>query len=558
MNKVLVSLENQLNQVVDDLARIKILQEHSRTLEKENIQQALEFLQRAIALAEAHLPDEDYLLALAEALHRHGFLCDQLANYGMALVSYNRSLDFFKSLGRHLDIAREENHIGVVYGRLGDHSTSIQHLLAAYRIFEDQKETSQQAILLNNIGFSYVLINEHKKALPYLLKGLKLARETNHAYAQAITLDSLCHAYRGLKDFQNALAYGLESIQVCRALHDQRAECEYSLSVGVVYMARGEIHHALQYLEKSQQLAQKLGFRREEAELLRRLSAISFQQGQPEQAFSYLQRALTIAQEIEARHEIFKTHADLAAAYKQAGNFEQALTHYERFHTIKEEVFNDQADMRLKSLETAHRLEQAQKEAEIYQLKNQTLQTEIEERKLAQAHAEHIATIDPLTSLFNRRHFFHLAEHAFTKALYDTTPLCIIMFDLDHFKQVNDTYGHLIGDKVLIAAANTIRNGLRTSDILGRYGGEEFSAILPETTVEQGHLVAERIRETLETVPVETEKGLVFITISCGVGKIFIDDSFSTLTLNVLIDRADQALYQAKQAGRNRTVVFQP
>jgi diguanylate cyclase (GGDEF)-like protein len=558
MNNVLVSLETQLNHLIDDHVRIKILQEHSRALEKENIQQALELLQQAIALAEAHLPDDDYLPALAECLHRHGFLCDQLADYGTALVSYNRALELFKSLGRHLDIAREENHIGVVFGRLGDHSTSIQHLLAAHRIFEDQQETSQQAILLNNIGFSYVLINEHKKALSYLLKGLKLARETDHAYAQAITLDSLCHAYRGLKNFENALAYGLESVQVCQAINDQRSECEYSLSVGVVYMARGQIHHALQYFEKSRKLAEKLGFRREEAEVLRRLATISFQQGQPEQAFSHLQRALNIAQAIEARHEIFKTHADLAAAYKQIGDFEKALAHYEQFHTIREEVFNDQADMRFKSLETAHRLEQAQKEAEIYQLKNQALQTEIEERKVAQAQAEHIATIDPLTGLFNRRHFFHLAEHAFTKALYDTTPLCVIMLDLDHFKEVNDTYGHLIGDKVLIAAANTIHHGLRTSDILGRYGGEEFSAILPDTTLEQGYLVAERIRDMIETLLVETEKGPVSITLSCGVGKIFVDDSFSTLTLNVLIDRADQALYQAKQAGRNRTVVFEP
>lgn len=558
MNDLIPELEVHLNTADDDLAQIERLQTQSRTLEQDNIQEALELLQRAIELAENHPTEEvAYLPHLAASLHRYGFLSDQLADYGIALVCYNRSLDIFKTLESQPEIAREENHIGVIFGRLADHSTSIQHLLAAHRIYEDLGDSSQQAVILNNIGFTYVLINQHKKALHYLLKGLKLARETHHTHALAITLDSLCHAYLGLQDYNNALACGLESVQVCQNLGDPHIECEYILSVGVVYLAQGDIYNALNYFERSQKLAQKLGFRREEAEVLRRLSGIYFQQGQPQLAFSHLHRALKIAEEIEAKHEIFKTHADLAAAYKQFKDFEQALIHYERFHTIKEEVFNDQADMRFKTLETAHRLEQTQKEAEIYRLRTQALQTEIEESKVAQARAEHIATIDPLTSLLNRRHFFHLAEHAFTKALYDTTPLCVLMFDLDHFKNVNDTYGHLVGDKVLLAAANLIRQGLRATDILGRYGGEEFAAILPETAVEQGKLVAERIRYMIETTPVETEKGAVFVTISGGVGKIFVDDSFSTLTLNVLIDRADQALYQAKQSGRNRTVVFE-
>lgn len=539
------------------MGRIKVLQEHSREIEKESLSQALAILQQAIDLADLHITDESaYVYELASSLHRYGFLSDQLADYGTALVCYNRALDMFKTLNKAEEIAREENHIGVIYGRLGDHSTSIQHLLAAHHIFEDLQDTSQQAIILNNIGFTYVLINQHQKALYYLLKGLKLARETENQYALATTLDSLCHAYLGLKEYDNALKAGLESVQTCQAMDAKRGECEYSLSVGVVYIACGNIPNALHYLEKSLNLAIKLGFRREEAEVHRRLAGIYFQQEKQDLAFSYYRRALQIAEDIEAKHDIFQTHADLAIAYKQIQNYENALLHYEKFHYIKEDVFNDQADMRFKTLETAHRLEQTQKEAEIYRLRNQALQSEIEESKIAQAHAEHIATIDPLTGLFNRRHFFHLAEAAFTKALYDTTPLCVIMFDLDHFKNVNDTFGHLIGDKVLIAAANIIRHGLRATDILGRYGGEEFAAILPDTTIEQGAYVAERIRLTLEITPIETEKGTVSISLCGGVSKIFVDDSFSTLTLNVLIDRADQALYQAKEAGRNRTVVF--
>lgn len=549
--------EEQIKRTVDDLGRVKVLQEYSFSLEKENPQEALALLQQAIDLAELHVNEEsDYLSELAKSLLRYGLISDQLANYGLALVCYNRALDLFRMINNLQEIARGENHIGVIYGRLGDHPTSIQHLLAAYRIFEDLQNVPQQAITLNNIGFTYVLIDQYDKALYYLLKGLKLARDTEHKYALASTLDSLCHAYMGLKDYENALKSGLESVTTCEEMGEKHGECEYSISVGMVYLMREDIPNAVHYFEKSHALAQKLGFRREEADVLRRVASVHLAQGHPDLALPRLRQALQIAEEIAARHEIFKTHADLALAYKQAGAYEKALRHYELFHAIKEEVFNDQADIRFKTLETAHRLEQTKKEAEIYRLRNQALQSEIEERKVAQAHAEHIATIDPLTNLFNRRHFFHLAEAAFTKALYDTSPLCLIMFDLDHFKDVNDTYGHLIGDKVLVAAANIIRHGLRTTDILGRYGGEEFAAVLPDTTIRQGHLVAERIRISLASTPIETEKGPVSITLCGGVGKIFVDDSLSTLTLNVLIDRADQALYQAKQTGRNRTVIF--
>ena len=538
------------------LAQIQVLHEQSRALQHEDIQRALQLVEQAINLANQHYEDDlNYLPSLAESLHLHGLLCDKLADYGTALASYNRALETYSILDNQSQMALMQNHIG-------DHSTSVQHLLEAYRIFEDLGEYSRQSIILNNLGFTHVLVDQHEKALYYLLKGLKLARENDNKFAQAITLDSLCHAYRGLKEYTDALAYGLESIQVAQELGIQRDECEYCLSVGMVYKIRGDIVNTLSYYERSLKLAQKLGFRREEAEALRELASIYFQQGQNQLAFSHLRRALEIAESIDARHESFKTHFDLAQAFKETGDFKKAFAHYERFHTIKEQVFNDQADMRFKSLETAHRLEQAQKEAKIYRLENQALQTEIEERKQAQAAAEHIATFDALTGLYNRRHFFHLAEHAFTQALYDNTPLCIIMFDIDHFKEVNDTYGHLIGDQVLATVAHTIRTSLRTTnrlhakDILGRYGGEEFAIILADANEEQGTIVAERIRETIETTQVFTKKGSISVTLSGGIGKIFIDDSFSTLTLNVLIDRADQALYMAKQAGRNRTIVF--
>lgn len=540
-----------------DLETIKELRERSHALEQEDIRRSLELLQEAIDLASGHVVDQEvYLPELGECLHQYGQLSYTLADYGTALAAYNQALEIFTRLRNFQRVASAQNRIGVIYGLLGDHSTSIQHLLEANRIYEEVGDASEQATTLNNLGFSHVLIEQHEKALYYLTKSLALARRGNNKLVLANILDSLCQAYRGLKDYKQALAYGLESIQVSHEIGEKRGECEYCISIGVLFLDQGELEQAKTYFKKSLEVSQKLGFRREEADALRQLSRVYFLQGKSQEGFQTLHRALEIATEIQARREMFKSHADLAAAYKKKGDFERALAHYEHFHLIKEEVFNDQADLRFKSLETAFRLEQAQKEAEIYHLKNQALQREIEERTEALAIAEHYAAMDPLTGLYNRRHFLHLAEHAFDEALYKKNPLCVIMLDLDHFKRVNDSFGHLIGDDVLVEVANLIRSCLRTRDVLGRYGGEEFAIILPETTTNQGILVCERIRSTIEAAQIKTARGTVRVTVSGGIGMILDDDTFGTLTLMMLFNRADQALYQAKQSGRNQIFVF--
>jgi diguanylate cyclase (GGDEF)-like protein len=126
------------------------------------------------------------------------------------------------------------------------------------------------------------------------------------------------------------------------------------------------------------------------------------------------------------------------------------------------------------------------------------------------------------------------------------------MIDLDHFKRINDTHGHRAGDAVLIAAARVCRSMLRDTDILGRYGGEEFAIIMPETNREEAHEVAERLR--LAVAELVVPWGDIALTITTSVGVAVVDNGANTIA--ELLDHADQALYAAKRAGRNRVVVF--
>lgn len=165
--------------------------------------------------------------------------------------------------------------------------------------------------------------------------------------------------------------------------------------------------------------------------------------------------------------------------------------------------------------------------------------------------AQNQAVTDALTGVYNRRGLFQLGEFEFQRARRSGRPFCAIMMDIDHFKRVNDRHGHAAGDQILLKAAERCRRNLRPIDLIGRYGGEEFAVLLPETELEDARLVAERLRLSIMNEAFETDAGGLRVTISAGVAEM----SPSDASLHALIGRADSALYDAKSAGRNRVAV---
>jgi diguanylate cyclase (GGDEF)-like protein len=162
-----------------------------------------------------------------------------------------------------------------------------------------------------------------------------------------------------------------------------------------------------------------------------------------------------------------------------------------------------------------------------------------------------LAQTDALTGVDSRRHFFALAEHEFNYARRYNTSVSLIMLDIDHFKQVNDTFGHTWGDVVLKQIAGVLRKSLRKVDRIGRYGGEEFTILLPATGLDKVCPAAERLRQQIEALRIQTEQGDIQVTVSMGAVEM---DAHKDENVDELIRRADTALYAAKRAGRNRVV----
>ncbi|MDP2847210.1 MAG: diguanylate cyclase [Humidesulfovibrio sp.] len=171
---------------------------------------------------------------------------------------------------------------------------------------------------------------------------------------------------------------------------------------------------------------------------------------------------------------------------------------------------------------------------------------------------DHIETIqttsrtDQLTGMSNRRHLMAEGYRILSVALRGGKPCSSLMIDIDHFKNVNDTHGHPVGDKFLIHIAGCIASAIRESDMAARYGGEEFVVLAPNASLTEARTLAERIRETVTSTPLKLGDIVLNNTVSIGVAEYAAEPQFGASILEDMIEKADKALYRAKQCGRNR------
>lgn len=164
---------------------------------------------------------------------------------------------------------------------------------------------------------------------------------------------------------------------------------------------------------------------------------------------------------------------------------------------------------------------------------------------------ERLSITDELTGVYNRRHLVHAGRLEVERSQRQGLPMALVLVDADHFKAVNDRWGHAVGDQVLAHLAHRLAGVIRVTDVLARYGGEEFAVLLPDTDLAGAATIAERLRERVGGVPVRTPKADIAVTVSVGLAQLGSGETF-----DAMMNRADAALYQAKEGGRNRVVTY--
>ncbi len=351
-------------------------------------------------------------------------------------------------------------------------------------------------------------------------------------------------------------------------------------SVGSVFLERGRLELAMQHFTESLQICRDTGRTRGTLFALKRMGEVRSRQQRFAESISHYLEALTIAQEQSDLRLQSELHELLSDCYAQAGDHLQALDHFKRHAILRNELFNEARSRQIHELEIAYDSER--KDQEIENLKrNQNIQRSFRwalvavtalammvgalgwsryrlgvraAREIRQVNddlvsaltqVEALSRTDYLTGLPNRRGIVERLD-----ALLTDRASALVLADIDEFKRVNDEFGHECGDHVLVSLARLVRSMLRAQDIVGRWGGEEFILILPNTDQEGAARLTERIRAAIEKHVFLSTGGQVQVTMTFGISSVG-----DRTTFQESLRKADRALYEGKLSGKNRIVL---
>lgn len=494
-----------------------------------------------------------YDLGMAESLITLAFLESEDGNLESAISDCLKSLSLLKEEATNDSLISAWYTLGWSYYYSGDYPAALEYGLKALNRSEEAGIKEKEAWALDLAASTF---KDPTQAIPMYNKALRIFNELGAEEGQARVLNNMACTLLELGEYPTALEYSQKSLQLAQDILLKRDEINVNGTIGEIYLAMKEYDQAKHYLGKAKLLAERYGRDISYLYILVDLGEVFLAQDEFEQAEQQLFFALSIATKWNLNNEKMRCHRFLSEFYEKQGKPDKALEHYKLFHSLKESVAGESSARQIAILKMNHKVETAQRDMEIQRLQNAQLQLEIDEQKRIQSILENLATRDSLTNLYNRRHFLTLAEQEWKRALRYGHPFSVLMLDLDDFKDINDRFGHATGDQALIMVAGLIQGSLRKVEIAGRYGGDEFAVILPETPTEKGLIVGKRIHEKVVSQSIQTSKGLIRMTVSIGVAGLSKQTGDQVESLEELLHRADVALYTSKNAGKNQVSLY--
>jgi diguanylate cyclase (GGDEF)-like protein len=444
-------------------------------------------------------------------------------------------------------------NIAIILGYLGNYAEGLEYGFKALNLAQAIDDREREAHILSSIGVIYTHSKNIDESLRTFRQALRLNRRSGQKRYEALTLNNMALAHNARGDHQKALDASLKALRLAKETEFSNLIITATGTVGETYLALEEYAQASQYLQHYLKVARSANSKRDEAWALILLGETELRRRQEASTLAYLSQALEIVQQVGFRSEETRCHELLAEMYENQGDLKQALAQLKLFQQVKETVFNETTAQRIANLQVIHQLETVKRDAEINHLKAMELQREIEERKKTELALKELATIDPLTGVLNRREFFLIAKREVQGALKRQRPLSTILLDIDHFKNINDDYGHAIGDQVLTNFAQILRLSLRAEEIIGRLGGDEFAIVLPGSDQIKGQQVAQRLLDKIGLHSFNFGRGSFSLTASIGISEL---DREHDKGFGDLLNHADQAMYSAKRSGPNRIVIY--
>ena len=553
-------LQRRLESALNPAQRLPLLLEAVDVISATDAHRALDHAVEAAAVA-AKLADGR---ARAEALFQQGRCRELLLEHGAALALYARAQEGFEAAGDEPAVARALRALGFLQDILGDFSHALDHQLRALEIDERNGITANRAVTLRTIGLVCSKTGDHAAGLEFYRQSLAACASENHnEHERAKTLNNIGINLKNLGRFDESLAALTEALQVFEALGLPLLQCVTLNNIGLVHDKLGDMAAAERTLRDALARSESLDYVQGTAHAQMALGRLYAAQLRNEEAQERLHLALRICERHSLDLTCFECHEALALLYERLGDFVKALHHFRRFHEIEREVQLESASNKLRAFAIQFQVTTAKRDAELQRQRQAVLtraNSELDALNVSLTEANLQKTMlldrlerqtfeDALTGLANRRRLDQRLADEFALALRHGRPLAVAIADLDNFKLVNDRYSHAVGDAVLRAVAMLLSSQVRHTDLVARFGGEEFVLVLVQTDADAALRVCEKLRAAVERHAWDTMQPGLSLTISIGVC------ADTTLAGHErMLAAADRNLYLAKAGGRNRVV----
>lgn len=514
-----------------------------------------------------------------------------LNQYSKALKFLEEALEIYKENNDISKVAKCYNNIGNIYNELNIYDKAMEHHLLSLDISESLEDTKGIISSLNNVGNVLNNLEKFDDALEQYQKALNLSYEIKDDKSSAITLNNIGNIYLSKEDYENALNYHNRSLILKKQLKDNFGIATSHNNLGISYQGLGNIDKALQHYNISLEMMKVLQDGDGITSAYYHTGICYFENDNEKKASYNLEKALAYAQNFDNKQIMISCYNILAEIYHQQRKYLKAYTAMKQYAKVKDDILSVQTQKVVAELQIKYQTEKKQRQIELlennasitnyksktsemfmvilvvilvsvtvlgfffyFQFRQKARSNQIIEEQnleLTQAYKkmEELARTDMLTGLSNRRDMYQIIKHETDRFERNDKPFTIIMGDIDNFKKINDTYGHEAGDHVLIKLSNLMRTFMRKQDIVSRWGGEEFLLLLPETDIEGGKKIAEKLREKIkrEVIPYKGNDIKVTITIGISVYDRIHD-------VNESISAADKAMYFGKIRNKNCVV----
>ncbi|WP_199611493.1 tetratricopeptide repeat-containing diguanylate cyclase [Flocculibacter collagenilyticus] len=517
--------------------------------------------------------DSDKILLLniiAEGLMRTGKLEE-------AMEYAEKSMLLQEVIENKIHILDTYRLIAEIHSLQGAYERVIEISLKGVDQAESTKQFNHLRDFYHEIGIAYFRLSNLESAEKYFNKGYQVSLEHHLTSRRASSLVALAIINREKKQWDQSLAYYDEALNIYQEANNESGMASVYNNIGVIYEDKQEYENMLSSLQQALAIYERLNARDNITIGLLNVGNAYRLLKQYDSALNYLESAKQRAIENNSKLILSNIYEELTNLHINKNDYQTAF----EYHIKQDEIINELESVEAKKLakEMDEKYESAIKERRIQLLekekqndqyllilisavcvfilitlvlmlsRNKDKQRFLNEITEKNRKLEILSTTDPLTELPNRRVVFDAINAEIARCNRYGQPFTIIIFDVDHFKKVNDKYGHNGGDIVLKRIANLITQNIRENDLFGRWGGEEFLLVLASTTQSSAMIVAEKLRGLIEAMQIEYEEHTIRITATMGVCEYQLG-----VKIEDMINTADLCLYEGKEQGRNRVV----